>query len=56
MKRGKEILEHSGGQEIAAASEKAGDFANADRPMPRVRTAGSSHVVTDDYVDTREDV
>jgi Heat induced stress protein YflT domain len=56
VKRGKEILERSGGQEIAAASEKAGDYANTDKPMPRVRTAGSGPVLTDDYGDTREDV
>src|SRR5579871_2086292 len=30
VKRAKEILEHSGGQDIASAGEKAGDFANAD--------------------------
>jgi len=57
VKRAKEILEHTGGQDVASASEKAGDFANADKPMPRVRTAGSGSVVTDDYADTtREDV
>jgi hypothetical protein len=57
VKRAKEILEHSGGQDIASASEKAGDFANADRPHPRVRTAGGSGAPVDEYVDTtREDV
>jgi hypothetical protein len=56
VKRGKEILEQSGGQDIASASEKAGDFANTDKPMPRVRTAGSGPVLADDYTDTREDV
>ncbi|HEX3876238.1 MAG TPA: general stress protein [Bryobacteraceae bacterium] len=56
VKRAKEILERAGGQDIASASEKAGDFANADKPMPRVRTAGSGGVVTDDYADTREDL
>jgi hypothetical protein len=48
VKRGKEILEQTGGQDIAAASEKAGDFANADKPLPRVRGAGSGGVMTDD--------
>lgn len=57
VKRAKEILEHSGGQDIASASEKAGDFANADRPHPRVRTAGGNGAPVDEYVDTtREDV
>lgn len=58
VKRGKEILEHTGGQDVASAGEKAGDFANADKPLPRMRTAGGSGVVThDEYVDTtREDV
>ncbi len=55
VKRAKEILEHSGGQEVAAAGEKAGDFANADKPAPRVRTMGSGGVHTEEYVDTRED-
>ena len=56
VKRAKEILEQAGGQEIASASEKPGDFANADKPMPRVRTAGGGGVLMDDYADTtRED-
>ena len=57
VKRGKEILERSGAQDIAAASEKAGDFANADKPHPRVRTASGGGAAVDDYVDTtREDM
>lgn len=57
VKRGKEILEHTGAQDVASASEKAGDFANTDRPQPRVRTASGSGVPADEYVDTtREDV
>jgi hypothetical protein len=58
VRRAKEILERSGAQDIAAASEKAGDFANADKPHPRVRTAGGAGgTPVDDYVDTtREDV
>ncbi len=55
VKRAKEIMEHSGAQEIAAAGEKAGDFANADKPMPRVRKAGTGGVVTDEELyDERE--
>jgi hypothetical protein len=47
VKRGKEILEQTGGQDIASAGEKAGDYANADRPAPRVRGAGSGGVLPD---------
>jgi hypothetical protein len=53
VKRAKEILEHTGGQDIAAESEKAGDYANHDKPAPRVRGAGSGAVITDDRVDDR---
>jgi len=42
VKRAKQILSESGAQDIASAIEKPGDFANADKPMPRVRGAGSS--------------
>ncbi len=52
VKRGKEILENAGGQDIASASEKAGDFANSDKPAPRVRTATGGSMMMDDYVDT----
>jgi hypothetical protein len=57
VKRAEEILAHSGGQDIGAEGEKHGDFANSDKPMPRVRTAGSGGIV-DEYVadTTREDV
>jgi len=48
VKRAKEMLEHTGAQEIASAGEKTGDFANADKPMPRVRGAGSTGIVTDE--------
>jgi hypothetical protein len=57
VKRAKEILERSGAQDIAAASEKSGDFANADKPQPRVRTATGGGAAADEYLDTtREDV
>jgi hypothetical protein len=48
IKRAKEIMEQTGAQEIASAGEKSGDFANADKPMPRVRGAGSGTVLTDE--------
>jgi hypothetical protein len=36
VKRAKAIMQNTGGQDIAAAGEKRGAFANADKPMPRV--------------------
>jgi hypothetical protein len=51
VKRAKEILEHSGAQDIAAATEKSGDFANADKPHPRLRTAGVGGAPADEYGD-----
>jgi hypothetical protein len=41
VKRAKEILEQTGGEEIASTSESSADFAVSDRPMPRVRRVGS---------------
>ena len=41
VKRAKDVLQQTGAQDIASAGEKAGDFANADKPMPRVRSVGS---------------
>ena len=42
VKRAKDALVHTGAQDIGSSSEKVGDFANADKPMPRVRSAGST--------------
>jgi hypothetical protein len=42
VKRAKEILAQTGGEEIAATSESSADFAVSDRPMPRVRRVGST--------------
>jgi len=42
VRRARDVLKQTGAQDIGAASEKSGDFANADKPMPRVRGAGSS--------------
>lgn len=50
VKRAKELLHTTGAQEVAATGEKRGDFANADKPMPRVRTVGET-AVTDEIVD-----
>ncbi len=33
---------------MAAAGEKTGDFANADKPMPRVRGAGNGGAFPED--------
>ncbi len=45
VKRAKDVLKQTGAQDIGSAAEKAGDFANADKPAPRVRTAagGTPH-------------
>lgn len=48
VKRAKDILVETGAEDIASAGEKAGDFANADKPMPRVRRAGSDSSLTED--------
>jgi len=41
VKRAKSLMEESGAQDVGSAGEKPGDFANADKPMPRTRAAGS---------------
>jgi Protein of unknown function (DUF3341) len=59
VKRAKDILMHTGAQDIGVEGEKSGDFANADRPAPRtaatpeilsprVRRAGGNTPVTDE--------
>jgi hypothetical protein len=40
--RARQVLIATGAQDIASAAEKPGDFANADKPMPRVRTIASA--------------
>jgi hypothetical protein len=55
VKRAKDILLRTGAQDVASAGEERGDFANADKPLPRVRTAGSGPVLPDDETyDERE--
>ncbi len=39
-KRAKEILEHTGAQDISSTSEASADFAKSDRPLPRTGTLG----------------
>ena len=48
VKRAKEVMIHSGGQNIGVEGEKSGDFANADKPMPRARTATLSTAPEDE--------
>jgi len=48
VKRAKDSLERTGGQEIASEGEKTGDFANGDKPAPRVLGAGAGSVTPDD--------
>jgi hypothetical protein len=50
VKRAKDVLEETGAQDIGAAGEKSGDFANADKPLQRVRTAVNTSMVTSDEV------
>jgi len=40
VKRAKELLEETGGEDIGSAGEASADFSISDRPMPRVRTTG----------------
>jgi hypothetical protein len=54
VKRAKELMRQSGAQEVAAAGEKPGDFANADKPMPRVRGAGMGTMQNTDFDDPQE--
>ena len=48
VRRAKDVLTESGAQDIGVAGEKSGDYANADKPMPRVRTIASTASVTDE--------
>ena len=48
VKRAKDVLEHTGAQDIGTSGEKPGDFGNADRPMPRVRTATGGGTMVED--------
>src|SRR5256885_2542851 len=49
VKRAKEILERTGAEDIASAGETKGDFANSDRPQPRMTQdlrSGDTYVQT----------
>jgi hypothetical protein len=51
VKRAKDIMAGTGAQEISSAGEKAGDFGNADKPMPRVHSMGSGGVRQEETYD-----
>jgi len=44
VKRAKEILAHTGAEDIASSSEAKADFAASDKPLPRTRLAGEEEV------------
>jgi len=48
VRRAKEVLQHTGAQDIGSEGEKPGDFGNADKPMPRVRSAAISATAADE--------
>jgi hypothetical protein len=48
VRRAKEVLAHAGGQDIGTEGEKAGDYGNADKPMPRARGTGVGNTIADD--------
>ncbi len=54
VKRAKDILVNAGAQDIGSAGEKSGDFANADKPMPRTRTATSGTPVSGEELYTAD--
>jgi hypothetical protein len=54
VKRAKEILQQTGGEEIASTTESSADYAVSDRPMPRVRRAGSPDPAPTSLNDTEE--
>jgi hypothetical protein len=54
VNRAKALMQTTGAQEIASAGEKHGDFANADKPMPRVRSVGSGVAYNADVNDSEE--
>jgi hypothetical protein len=50
VSRAKAMLRQTGAHDIAAAGEEKGDYANADKPLPRVRTAGGTVSLRDDEI------
>ena len=56
VKRAKDVLEDTGAQDIGVVSEKSGDFANTDRPKPRVRRVGSILDVDDEPLEIQHHI
>jgi hypothetical protein len=54
MRRAKDIMQQCGGEDIASTSEASADFAVSDKPMPRVRRAGSGSTEPAPLDDTEE--
>lgn len=54
VKRAKEILLQTGGEDVAAAGEAGADFSVSDKPRPRTRTAGSGDPLATDEEVARE--
>jgi hypothetical protein len=50
VKRAKDILRKTGATDVGSAGEKAGDFANTDRPRPRVRGAAGGRAIPEDEI------
>jgi len=48
VKRARQIMIDTGAQDISSAGEKAGDFANADKPIPRVHRASGGGSISDE--------
>lgn len=51
VKRAKDVMVHAGGQDIGVEDEKAGDFANADKPLPRARGTALTPAAEEEYID-----
>ena len=51
VRRAKEVLLQAGGQDIGSEGEKSGDYANADKPMPRARGTVVASPAADDELD-----
>lgn len=48
VKRCKEVMAKTGAQDVSYTGETRGDYGNADKPMPRVRSMGGGSVLTDE--------
>src|SRR4051794_26454775 len=51
VRRAKDVLHSTGAQDVASAGEERGDFANSDKPMPRVRGTGSGALAEDTIIE-----